>query len=143
MARIRELDGLRFFAIVGVLAVHYRPPYRPALDFLGLGWIGVDLFFVISGFLITSNLLALRNATHPFRVFYWRRTLRIFPPYYLVLLCLCGLLLYQHQIILTHSTLAAFAFLSSFLTHPSRVTLTAILHGKLLDSQPVLLDNHV
>src|ERR1700710_1023238 len=86
MKRVRELDGLRVFAIVAVIAVHYQPPFRPDLDFLSLGWAGVDLFFVVSGFLITTILFSLRGTQHPYRVFYWRRMLRIFPPYYLVLL---------------------------------------------------------
>ncbi len=85
MTRIRELDGLRFFAICAVIGIHYRPPFRPALDILSLGWAGVDLFFVLSGFLITTILLSLRKSEKPFLVFYWRRILRIFPPYYAVL----------------------------------------------------------
>lgn len=90
LKRIREVDGLRVFAVLAVMAVHYRPPMRPGLDFLSLGWAGVDLFFVISGYLITTILLSLRDTRHPYRVFYWRRMLRIFPPYYLVLLFLTG-----------------------------------------------------
>lgn len=85
MGRIQELDGLRAIAILLVLGAHFVPQQSRLANLLGLGWCGVDLFFAISGFLITGILLQLRNKETPFRTFYWRRTLRIFPPYYLVL----------------------------------------------------------
>lgn len=60
---------------------------------LKLGWVGVELFFVLSGFVITRNLLALRDRQDPGRAlksFVWRRLLRIVPPYYLALLLIAG-----------------------------------------------------
>jgi peptidoglycan/LPS O-acetylase OafA/YrhL len=82
--RIRELDGLRGLAVLAVINCHYFV-WLPVLGSV-YGWLGVDLFFVLSGFLITSILLGLRGRDHYFSIFYSRRVLRIFPPYYLGLL---------------------------------------------------------
>jgi peptidoglycan/LPS O-acetylase OafA/YrhL len=82
---IAEIDGLRGLAIFAVM-VHRLWP-RDAVNRLSVaadaGWIGVDLFFVVSGFLITRILLETRNDPQYFRNFYARRVLRIFPLYYL------------------------------------------------------------
>jgi peptidoglycan/LPS O-acetylase OafA/YrhL len=85
LPRIKELDGLRAIAILAVFSCHFARQYTHAFDFLRLGWAGVDLFFAISGFLITGILIDLLDKQQPYRTFYWRRTLRIFPPYYLAL----------------------------------------------------------
>jgi peptidoglycan/LPS O-acetylase OafA/YrhL len=84
LPRIPQLDGLRALAVLCVMAFHFIP----WLDRVApLGSIGVRLFFVLSGFLITRILLDLR--TQPvgpaLRSFYLRRALRIFPLFYLVL----------------------------------------------------------
>ena len=73
-------DGLRALAVLLVFVYHYLPGR------LNWGWIGVDIFFVLSGFLITGILYDSRDRAHRFRIFYIRRALRIFPLYYLVLL---------------------------------------------------------
>lgn len=83
--RIVELDGLRAFAVLGVISFHYTVGTRLELAAARLGWAGVDLFFVLSGFLITGILLEMRARPHYFRTFYTRRILRIFPAYYLLL----------------------------------------------------------
>jgi peptidoglycan/LPS O-acetylase OafA/YrhL len=79
--RIRELDGLRGVAVLAVISEHYMA-WLPEVG-SRYGWLGVDLFFVLSGYLITGILLELREKEHYFRVFYARRALRIFPPYFL------------------------------------------------------------
>ncbi len=81
------VDGLRGFAILFVLLFHMRTDFPVAPSILKLGWTGVELFFVLSGFLITRILLDARSRPRYFRDFYIRRTLRIFPIYYLFLLC--------------------------------------------------------
>jgi peptidoglycan/LPS O-acetylase OafA/YrhL len=95
------LDGLRGLAILLVL-VHNLDIFIPAghaswgvrlyKEMAFMGWIGVQLFFVLSGFLITRGLLATRDDPHYFRNFYARRVLRIFPLYYLALVIFTGLL---------------------------------------------------
>ena len=105
--RIPELDGVRGFAILLVLVWHYlqgqiAPDSGPVLamikQLLGFTWSGVDLFFVLSGFLIAGILIDNRGKPGYFRTFYMRRICRIFPLYYLNLTLftvLGGLALYQ------------------------------------------------
>ncbi len=81
---ITELDGLRGVAILMVMVHRFWPRTGVGYgaDVAGAGWIGVDLFFVISGFLITGILLDTRDDRSYFRNFYARRALRIFPLFY-------------------------------------------------------------
>ena len=77
--RIKILDGFRGLAILLVCGYHY-------LDVFSFGWVGVDLFFVLSGFLITGKLVAAAGAEKYFSTFYTKRLLRIVPLYYTALL---------------------------------------------------------
>ena len=74
------LDGLRGVAVLMVFAQHYVNMIYLA----HWGWAGVDVFFVLSGFLITGILYDTRDRPKKLRTFYMRRTLRIFPLYYAV-----------------------------------------------------------
>ena len=93
-----ELDTIRGLAILGVVLHHafywvrdlslYSPWQRVFLRTMGIGQYGVNLFFVLSGFLITGILLSARDRPDYFKRFYVRRVLRILPAYYLTLLIL-------------------------------------------------------
>lgn len=82
----QSLDGLRAFAILYVFGFHYIAPAYAGHGFWGFGWVGVDVFFVLSGFLITGILLDSRDSSKRLKDFYARRVLRIFPLFYAVLL---------------------------------------------------------
>jgi peptidoglycan/LPS O-acetylase OafA/YrhL len=83
---VPELDGLRGLAILLVMTHRLWPRAGDLAAYNGIaevGWIGVDLFFVISGFLICGILLDTRDEPDALRNFYARRVLRIFPLFYL------------------------------------------------------------
>lgn len=90
--RVPELDGLRGLAILSVMAFHFTAGDALAVPgtvagfvkrTLVMGWVGVDVFFVLSGFLIGGILLDVRDSRSYFKTFYIRRAFRIFPIYYL------------------------------------------------------------
>lgn len=93
--RIPELDGIRAIAIWTVLIFHifygwvpvnhnFSPIPHSVMFLIAHGWLGVDLFFVLSGFLITGILLDSKKKVHYFRDFYAHRFLRIMPLYFAV-----------------------------------------------------------
>jgi peptidoglycan/LPS O-acetylase OafA/YrhL len=93
-AHMPTLDGLRGLAVMIVVwhntastgaSVGHDAIGRVLSLFSNMGWMGVQLFFVLSGFLITGILLDAKGAPRQFRNFYMRRVLRIFPIYYAVL----------------------------------------------------------
>lgn len=81
LSYIPSIDGLRAIAVIGVMIYHLHPSLLPG------GFVGVDVFFVISGFLITRIILAESEVGQfSFRDFYQRRIARIFPVFFVVLL---------------------------------------------------------
>jgi peptidoglycan/LPS O-acetylase OafA/YrhL len=115
MKRILEFDGIRTFAVLIVIADHYAP-FRnfangaPAK----LGGLGVDVFFVLSGYLITRILLDLKTADQPYQVFYARRFLRILPPFILLLMLVYGVGVLLHEPVEKLKLLGQVLFLRSF-----------------------------
>jgi peptidoglycan/LPS O-acetylase OafA/YrhL len=109
-----DIDCLRAFAVISVIAYHYDiPPFRS-------GFVGVDVFFVISGFLITRNIWTdVRDGTFSFAAFYRRRARRILPASFamLTVVLIVGslVLLPQASIGLAQQTLAVLTFSSNFL----------------------------
>jgi peptidoglycan/LPS O-acetylase OafA/YrhL len=93
-SHLPTLDGLRGLAILSVLCWHYSRLLEPAKNpityyvttVFNLSWSGVDLFFVLSGFLIGGILIDNRDAKNLWSVFYLRRSLRIFPLYFFILI---------------------------------------------------------
>jgi peptidoglycan/LPS O-acetylase OafA/YrhL len=85
--KIPQLDAVRGIAVLIVLAHNLHGFSSAPMSLVtSYGWMGVDLFFVLSGFLITGILLDSKSSEHYFRNFYARRCLRIWPLYYSVLI---------------------------------------------------------
>jgi peptidoglycan/LPS O-acetylase OafA/YrhL len=83
------IDLFRAFACLWVIATHAPlPQSTPSLlaDFISIGWLGVNLFFVISGFLIFSMLAEDKKNSRSYRLFYIRRAFKIFPQYFCLIL---------------------------------------------------------
>ena len=117
--RIPELDGIRGIAILLVIGSHYEVFARQIGGLPRFGWVGVDIFFVLSGFLITSVLLKLRGGDDSFKVFYTRRFRRILPPYIiaLALIYLLSALQGDHSLYNLREAVRNALFLQSFQVH--------------------------
>ncbi|MCQ2364879.1 MAG: acyltransferase [Akkermansia sp.] len=106
-----HIDGLRAFAVLSVLLFHAYPVFCPG------GFIGVDVFFVISGYLITKGLLAdLDKGEYSIGKFYVRRIRRILPAYVAMIaftMLLCVVCYYGSQINLFAKTALSSAFFST------------------------------
>ena len=112
--RIAELDGLRGAAVLFVIIHHYvsregvtapGPVASYLHRFASLGWTGVDLFFVLSGFLIGGILLDARSSPSYYTTFYVRRFFRIIPIYYLWIVSLIGLVTFARPFLSSLSPL--------------------------------------
>ena len=133
--RLPALDGIRALAITLVFALHYGGGLHGNIilqvlkDITDRGWVGVDLFFVLSGFLITGILYDTRADSRFFTRFYMRRALRILPAFYIVMLLLALLtpiLHYQwHWLQLTF-----LVYIGNFFAIPHRMLyhLTSTVH---------------
>jgi len=131
---VPELDGLRAFAIWFVLVAHLLFTWPttsaataflpgPVAGFLQHGWLGVDLFFVLSGFLITGILLETksRGSRAYFKRFYIRRAARILPLYFTLLLVL---------FVALHGQYAPFFALCALMS----ATLSSLFHIRIPDA---------
>jgi len=115
-----EIDGLRAIAILLVIAFHYYPHWIEGSKYIQGGFIGVDIFFVISGFLITSIIYnEIKNNIFSIKSFYIRRIRRIFPALLTMLtfVLLFGwyVLLPDEFIILSKHILGGIGFSSNFI----------------------------
>src|ERR1035438_1158660 len=130
---VPELDGIRGAAVWLVILNHVEggwnmPAYvkasvpGPLLFLIQHGWLGVDLFFVLSGFLITGILLDSREKPHYFKNFYMRRFLRIMPLYFTVI-AICALLypLDRRYLLLSGNSILASAARNSATRSPKRI----------------------
>ena len=124
-----HLDGLRCLSIVAVLWYHV-PRQEQLPGALERGFLGVDLFFVLSGFLITTLLLRERerHGRISLAAFYMRRTLRIFPIYYLALLGYSAWVAWSQTAAQLHVQAPFFASLPYYATYTSNVVATELTY---------------
>ncbi len=102
--KIPALDGVRGIAILVVMLNHFVLsafiPDTPFWKLVNSGWLGVDLFFVLSGFLITGILLDTKHRERYWATFFSRRALRIFPLYYFAVLMVWLEVVFIHCLVL-------------------------------------------
>jgi peptidoglycan/LPS O-acetylase OafA/YrhL len=132
------LDGLRCCAVLAVLMLHSWHGLLPG------GWVGVDLFFVLSGFLITTVLLTEHLTTGAISLsrFYARRVLRLLPAVaVLIPVCICAALFLQPSLLpgTLHEALASSAYVSNWLNPSDPHGLLAHMWSLALEEQFYLI----
>jgi peptidoglycan/LPS O-acetylase OafA/YrhL len=129
--RVPELDGIRGIAIILVIGCHYEVFARQLWGLPKFGWVGVDIFFILSGFLITSVLLNLRDQDDSFKAFYSRRFRRILPSYIIFMALIYGMsaLLGDHSLFRIRAVLKNVLFLQSF--HQLPDTIRQLASGRM------------
>lgn len=144
MQRIRTLDGLRGLSALLVVWDHF-PKVRTAPWIWEIGWnvqpgpVGVTIFFVLSGFLITRILIGEKsNGTLSLRKFYLKRALRIFPIYYLTLLII-GVFMTWHHAGWLAAYMSNFLFAIDPTPHPLRHTWSLAVEEHFYVVWPLLL----
>ncbi len=127
-ARNESLDGLRGVASLSIVLYHFGPHIAPREG--AFGWLhhlppllfqGVDLFFVLSGYLICSILLAHRDSPRLLRTFYARRACRVLPLYYVVLLAYVMVLAGASEAVLSGALCAPPSHLWPYAIHGQNV----------------------
>ena len=128
--RDAALDGLRGLAVLMVFVFHYGGGLQstePAVRLLGYNtqasWIGVVLFFALSGFLITGSLWDSIGQRHRLRNFYVRRALRILPLYFAALLAAVWFAIARGATFSTLKPLAVYVFFLQDLPHLAAIAL--------------------
>lgn len=137
LERFPQLDGLRGLAVLGVLwfhvpaiaGVHASFVFATLGQQLKSGFIGVDVFFALSGFLITRLLLRERDGTGriAFMAFYLRRSVRIFPIYY-ASLAFCALFMAVPARDLAFAALYATDYNFAYVDAPVTILSSPLLH---------------
>lgn len=148
LKRIPQLDGLRGLAVLSVLLAHCPLILGNWLDSLirlvsrgfQLGYLGVDLFFLLSGFLITSILVRDEGLTFKKRYwrFYARRSIRIFPIYYLTII-VCQIFFSKYDYWYNYLYISNYWFSFDLAPHPLRHTWSLAVEEQFYLLWPVII----
>lgn len=148
--RIPELDGLRGFAIFIVILIHYISAVPHGLrhswaskagNAINLGGSGVDLFFILSGFLIGGILIDSRQSPNYYQTFYLRRLHRIVPLYYSWILLFAIISIWNTRFMLLGPYWIYFAFLQNYfyLQSPMQLIWLSVTWSLAVEEQFYLL----